>query len=74
MPTARTCRAVVASPERRRAGLGWSDVRRNRRGAVQPLQPQQVATVVDDCYRDRPGVADGLDLGRRSNPFHVVER
>ena len=53
--------------------LGWCDLRRNRRRAVEPLQPQQVAAVVHDGDADGPLILQGFGLGGSGNGLHVGE-
>src|SRR5512133_758603 len=54
---------ALAPTERGRVGLGGRDVRRDRRRAVQALEPQQVATIVHDRDADGPLVLQGFGCG-----------
>ena len=68
----------------RRKGLNIAVVRRAanvypralalaRRGAVQPLQMQQVTAAIDDGNRHGPFVAQGFGFGRGGDGFDVGE-
>ena len=55
---------ALAPAQRRRMRLRRRNVRGYRRRAVKPLQPQQMAAVVDDGNRDRPVILQRLGFGR----------
>jgi len=63
--------AALAAAQRCGLRLGRRDLRRDGRRAVEPLQPQEVAAVVDDGNADSPAVFQGFGFRRGGNGLHV---